>query len=326
MKKITMAFLSLTTLLSLSQTSFADTIQTPDPIQEAIKSRLDQTADLENFGLIKYRGPLAENKGPVVVLFHGIYGGASHRAFRELYPVLDSKGARVYMMDLPGAGESSRPKKRYTIEDMDLFVKNFLEVVVKVPATVVTESLLGASALKVSQDNPQLFRRIVLLSPTGIITLGQPPSDRENSLFERVFNNNDAGLSLYQNLFSENSLRFFLERAYFNNALVDEARLAESRIFRDNLEQRWLTFSFVGGQIFRPFTEASSNVFVPVKAIFGKEAEAVGFEPERVERAFHFKEIRPDFEYVELEKTGQAVQRENPEAVAKHILDFSVVD
>lgn len=322
MKKI----MTIIATLMLTSASFAQELNTPDPIQEAIRSRLDKSIEIENFGQIKYRGPLTENNGPVVVLFHGIYGGASHRAFREIYPLLDSKGARVYMMDLPGAGESSKPRKKYTIEEMDLFVKSFLESVVKVPATVVTESLLGSSALKVSQDFPQLFRRIVLLSPTGIITLGQPPSDRENALFDRVFNNNEAGLSLYQNFFTENSLKFFLERAYYNNDLVDEARLAESRMFKNNLDQRWLTFSFVGGQIFRPFTEAANGVFVPVKAIFGKEAEAVGFEPDRVERAFRFKEIRPDFEYVELEKTGQAVQRENPESVAKHILDFSVVD
>ena len=119
-------------------------------IPAELRSKLNRHIHLPGFGKIAYRAPKFENNGPLIVLFHGIYGGASHRTWRQLLPVLDNHGARVYLMDLPGAGDSNSPKRIYTMEVMDAFVEQFLEKAVGEPANVVTESILGQSALKVS--------------------------------------------------------------------------------------------------------------------------------------------------------------------------------
>ena len=94
---------------------------------------------------------------------------------------------------------------------------------------------------------------------------------------------------------------------------------------KTNREQKWLTFSFVGGQLHRSFLEASSGVFVPTLMIFGLNAESVGFD-NRVETAEAFLAVRPDFESLVIPECGQAVQREKPEVVLKAILDFSIED
>ena len=294
----------------------------PDPLA----SVLNATVSLPEFGDIRYRGPKENAAGPVIVLFHGIYGGATHRAFRELLPLLEAQGARVYSMDLPGAGESAKPKRLYDIEALDRFVGSFLKEVVKEPAVVVAESLLGQAVLRASTQVPNQFRRIVLLSPAGFANLREPPSERENALFERIWNDEAAGKSFYDNLLSDNSLRFFLAKAYYNDALVNEERLEESRLARRNPEQRWLTFNFVAGKFFRPFEDAAKGVFIPTLAIFGANAEAVGYDPSRVERPEPFRQARPDFEFLVIEECGQAVQREKPQRVADAILKFAQRD
>lgn len=287
-------------------------------------SLLDRDVSVSQFGKIRYRAPLEGTSGSPIVLIHGIYGGASHRTFRQLLPLLDAANAPVYILDLPGAGESEKPRKRYTIHDLDAFIEIFLSEVVKKRATVVTESLSGSSALKVASLRPDLIRRLVLLSPTGINSLAFPPSQREARLFDRLWNDDNALIAFYENLLNDNSLRFFLRFAFSDDSLVDENLLDDSRVMRTNLNQRFLTLSFVAGQLYRPFVEASQNVFIPVLAIFGANYEF--FQETPPSRAEDFRAIRPQFDYVEIANSGSSVQREKPQDVAKEILIFTEED
>ena len=130
MHKLTLVF-----ALLFSFTAFGKQI----PVE--LRSKLDSKIQIPGFGDIAYRGPKVGNNGPLIVLFHGIYGGASHRTWRQILPLLDNNGARVYLMDLPGAGDSHSPKRVYTMEVMDAFVQGFLEHAVGEPANVVVVSL-----------------------------------------------------------------------------------------------------------------------------------------------------------------------------------------
>lgn len=307
----------LSALMSIPALSFAERSNSGG-------SLLTNTVEVTGFGQIKYRPPVVESKDFPIVLFHGVYGGASHRTWRELLPLLDKAGKAVYVMDLPGAGNSDKPKKRYTIDDLDQFVERFLDEVVKARATVVTESLAGTAGLKVASLRPDLVRRLVLINPTGVNSLNAPPTEREQRLFDRLFNNETALDSFYQNLLVDNSLQFFLRFGFFNDSLVDEYLLNDYRWARSNPEQKWITLSFVSGQIYRSFEESSRNVFVPTLVLFGAEYEAFADTPPST--AADFERIRPDFEYVEIENSGSVAQREKPEAVAKEILTFVVVD
>lgn len=290
-------------------------------------SLLDTSATVTGFGEIRYRGPVNQRVNPLerpIVLLHGIYGGASHRTWRKLLPLLDAAGKEVYVLDLPGVGESDSPKRSYTIEDFDLFVERFLEEVVQERANLVTESILSNAALRVSSTRPDLVRRVALLSPSGIFTLNEPPSAREQALYDRLFNDDEAAIGFYRNLLNPNSLRFFLAFAFFDDTLIDQDLLADYSVLRDNLDQRFLSLSFVGGQLYRSFEESSRDVFVPVLGIFGAEYEP--FQDNPVATAADFQAVRPFFDYVEVPNSGSSVQREQPEATAKLILDFFIQD
>lgn len=303
--------------------AFAAEDRAPEQAPDVLRSVLDQQVIVPNVGTIAYRAPLPEKTGPLVVLVHGVYGGASHRAFRELYPYLDAKGFRVYLFDLLGAGDSEKPKQKYDIEKLDSIIEGFLVHEVKQPSIVVAESLAGVSVLEVSKRQPNLVQKIVLLQPTGVNTLARSANEREQTLFDQIWNNEEVGLSFYQRLLAPESVEKYLKRSVYNDSLIDTLRIQESSMMRQNVEQRWLTFSFVGNQIWRRFDEAVKGVKVPVLGIFGANAEPIGDEDSGVERAAEFKAIFPAMDVQELKDTGASVQRERPQEVADLIQFFA---
>lgn len=121
-----------------------------------------------------------------------------------------------------------------------------------------------------------------------------------------------------------NSLRFFLAFGFFDDSKIDDDLIADVSVLRDNVEQRFLTLSFVGGQLYRTFEESSEGVFVPVLGLFGEKYEA--FQDNRIARSGDFAAVRPFFEYQEIPNSGSSIQREQPEATAQAILDFFIND
>ena len=287
-------------------------------------SLLTAKATLPEFGEIAYRPPMEGTTGLPIVLFHGVYGGASHRAFRQLLPFLDGAGRAVYVMDLPGIGESDKPKRPYAIEDLDRFVESFLVNVVRERATIVGESLASLSVLKIASTRPDLVRRAVLLSPVGINSLAEPPSEREQRLYDRLYADDVGGTAFYQNLLIDSSLRYYLSFSFSDDTKITEDILDDYRVMRDVVDQRWISLSFVGGQFYRRFQDSAQGVFLPVLALFGKDYEPFADTPPT--KASDLTSLRPDFETVEIEASGSSVQREQPESVAREILTFSVED
>ena len=287
-------------------------------------SLLDSEVSLKSFGKIKYRAPKVDSTEPPIVLFHGIYGGASHRTWRQLVPGLEAAGKKVYIMDLPGVGESEKPKRAYSLEDIDLFVEEFLETVVKLRANLVSESILSNSVLRLASTRPDIVRRVIIINPSGISSLVDPPSAREQGLYDRLYANDEAAIAFYQNLLIPNSIKYFLSFSFYDDSLVDDELVSDFSIMRSNIDQRFLTLSFVGGQLYRSFEDSSNGVFVPVLGIFGEKYEA--FQDNEISTKDDFEAIRPYFEYVEIKDSGSSVQREKPQAVVDEIVKFTVLD
>jgi hypothetical protein len=74
----------------------------------------------------------------------------------------------------------------------------------------------------------------------------------------------------------DNSLQYFLRFGFYDDNLVNDNLLNDFRRARNNPEQKWLTLSFVSGQIYRSFEQSSQNVFVPTLVLFGAKYEAFG--------------------------------------------------
>lgn len=293
-----------------------------NPIPDIFQSRLDKKIQMQGFGEVSFRGPKSRNGGEKIVLVHGIYAGSTHITWRDILPLLDKAGLQVFIVDLPGVGDNGILEKRnYSMELFDQFITNFLEDVVKGPATLVAESLLTSSILKVAGDRPDLVKGLVLLSPTGINSLASG-SPAQEQLYQRLFNNDIFSDSFYKSIFTEQNLRFFLEKTVYDDSLINETRIKETQLAGQNPAQKWITISFIGGQLTRSFRDASRLVNVPTLMVFGKEAESSGSDDELLEKPEEFLKIRPDFELATIPFCGQSVHREKPELTKNLIINF----
>lgn len=278
---------------------------------QASDSVLTHKVTLNGIGEISYRPPLSKGYKETIVLFQGVFGGTTHRHMSEVRNILDTMGYKVFTMDLPGTGESASPKMVYTIEALNKFVHEFLLNVVKEPAIVVGEQLLGTAALNVSKVDPSLFTRIVLISPAGVKFLAGPPNAPQDQLFNKFWNDDAGALAWYKGLVGEKSARYYLNLAYHDPEEVTEARVNEITMCQQFAGQTWATLSFVGGRLYGSFAEASKDVTVPVKVIFGKypKSPVTGAQPETWEM---FQAIQPNFKYVVIENSANLPHREQP--------------
>lgn len=297
------------------------------PSSPELRSQLDKIVELPDFGAIAFREPLKSSSKKVtpIVLFHGIFGGASHRQFRQLLASLDRTGVPVYIMDLPGIGLSAKPKTTYNYEKIDQFMIEFLSEVVRRPAHVVTTDTTTLSGLQVAAQKPELVKSLVIISPSGINVLASPPTEAQNQAYQQALERDDA--AIWVNLLLPANIRSFNQASFSQASFLkknDEIFVEEALIQRPNLEQRWISYAFIFGQFFRRFAEVSKNIKVPVLAIFGADYKPIpGNPPIEPDRAEQFRQIRPDFKYLEIPQSSTLVSAEQPEAVARAIIQFS---
>ncbi|MFK7825378.1 MAG: alpha/beta fold hydrolase [Oligoflexales bacterium] len=295
-----------------------------------LKSQLDSSINLDEFGKIAYRKPLDENNGEIVVLFHGIFGGVSHRSYKELLAKLDAKGYQVYIMDLPGVGASYKPKRRYNIKVIDKFIQSFLKKVIKEPAHVVAASTITTSALYVASKNPELFASLTALAPVGATGLNKAPSffQRIFTRFEKRYKNGEV--EPYLKLLTPKNIKFYSSFAYKDVSLVDDKLVEESQIQQLNLGQRWITYAFVSGLIYRSYAKATKKLDInktPTQALVGDSVKV--FRPAKFIPAFQkpetvdvFRKINSEITYKVIPESAGAIWREQAEIVANQIEDF----
>jgi pimeloyl-ACP methyl ester carboxylesterase len=104
--------------------------------------------------------------GNPVLLLHGL--GASHFDWDLLSPALVSAGYQTFAPDLPGHGESYKPRRRemYHIENVfDTFVEWIDSLELAQPLTIVGHSLGGYLAMEYALRHPDRVRGLVLISP-----------------------------------------------------------------------------------------------------------------------------------------------------------------
>lgn len=104
-------------------------------------------------------------EGPPVVLLHGIGLDAGDVSWRHALPAL-ADGHRVYAPDLPGHGESGKPRRRYTTAFFRTALESFLDELGLDDAALVGVSMGGCIALGHALDNP--VEKLVLVDSYGL--------------------------------------------------------------------------------------------------------------------------------------------------------------
>jgi pimeloyl-ACP methyl ester carboxylesterase len=100
--------------------------------------------------------------GPPVVLLPGLFGSAF--AFRQLTPLLEAAGYRVFVVEPPGFGDAPRPRAAdYSLTSQAARVARALDTMGVRGAVLVAHAIGGSIAYRVAYARPDLVAGIVSL-------------------------------------------------------------------------------------------------------------------------------------------------------------------
>jgi pimeloyl-ACP methyl ester carboxylesterase len=187
-------------------------------------------------------------EGEPLVLVHGVYAGASSLEFRRNFQEL-SRSFRVYALDLLGCGMSERPSRRYGPEDVTSQVEDFVREEVGGRAHLVASSLSAALVVPAAVRSPRLFRKLILVCPTGYGTLDRS-SGRLGDVILGLFLVPVLGNTLYHAIVSRWGLRYFLGRmAYHDPDLVTGELVEDYHRTSHQPGARYFPAAFVSGKL-----------------------------------------------------------------------------
>lgn len=160
-------------------------------------------------------------EGPPLLMVHGVYAGASSFEFRKNFLEL-SRSFRVYALDLLGCGLSARPRREYGPEDVASQIEDFAREEIGKPAHLIASSLTAALAMPALVRSPRLFKKVVLICPTGYGSLDRS-SGRLGDVVQGIFATPVLGDALYHAIVSRAGLRYFLGgMSYHDRSFVTE--------------------------------------------------------------------------------------------------------
>ena len=143
----------------------------PDP--EADPARRDPPGPVRREGRVGGRPAVwyegGRPDGPTLLLLHG--GGADQATISWSLALGAFPERRVVAPDLPGYGGTGRLGRRYTIENLASWVREFVQAVDVAPGAVAGVSMGGAAAIQLALDAPERVRALV---PVAAFALGGP--------------------------------------------------------------------------------------------------------------------------------------------------------
>ncbi len=251
-----------------------------------------------------------QGQGAPLVLVHGIYAGASGFEWRKNFDAL-SAHFRVYAPDLVGFGLSSRPPIHYRAQT---YVQLLLDFVREVaggadhPVSVVASSLSAAHLIQAAAQYPQLFARLVLIEPTGIYELNQPPNLAQRLAY-RLLRTPILGSSVYHAITSRAGIRSFLTRQAYLRPEAVTTDLVEY-YFQTTHQPggKYAPLSFITGYLNLNIEEAFARLPHPLLIVWGREATITP-----VEDAYTFQRLNPHARLEILDGCAMLPQEEQAE-------------
>ncbi len=206
-----------------------------------------------------------------IVFLHGFGGGSSAYEWSKVYPAFASD-YRVLAPDLIGWGRSEHPERNYQVEDYLTIIREFLTATCSEPVTVVASSLTAAFTVRVAVDHPELFRSLILVTPSGLSDFGQ---DYTSNFIARLVSVPILDNLLYWGAIANpDGVRNFLENRQFARPeriypeIVD-AYLESAK--QDNAE--YAALSFVRGDLSFDLSLYLPQLTIPTAMIWGEKTQ-----------------------------------------------------
>jgi 3-oxoadipate enol-lactonase len=144
--------------------------------------------------------------GEPLLLLHGWGGGASH--WRRVWTALATR-YRCIAPDLPGWGDSEKPKVPYTFEWYADWLADLLETLDASPAFVAGHSMGGSIALQLALRHPDRVRKLALLNP---VVRGSDGIKKESRILSKPILRNLGFFFAHRRWFLRFLTRNFTER------------------------------------------------------------------------------------------------------------------
>ncbi len=257
--------------------------------------------------------------GPLIVLVHGIYAGASSYEYRKLFPLLAARH-RVIAFDLLGCGLSDRPNLGYSA---DLFTEQVIDALADAggtePVAVVGSSLGAAFAIRAAARSPERVAQLVAICPTGLGgVLDRAPNGAQLALTGTV-RTRLLGEALFNGLASRPSLRNFLR----HNGYADASRATSEVVdhYYSVTHQpgaRYVPAHFVGGSLNCNIARDLPFVDAPVLVAWGEQAPACS----PLANAGEFLKLAQNAKLVTFANSSLLPHEEEPEAMCAAIEAF----
>ncbi len=249
-------------------------------------------------------------EGPLVLLVHGIYAGASSYEFRRLFPLLAQRN-RVVAFDLLGCGLSDKPKLPYSAE---LFVEQIvdaLDVFGAEPTAVVASSLGAAFAIRAATRAEDRIARLAAICPTGLAgTL-----DREStgvSPLTALIRAPLVGEAFFNALGSKPSIGWFLRNQAYGDPINATPEVIE-HYYAINHQPgaRYVPAAFVGGGLNCDVARDLPFLDMPLLVLWGEKAPSISPRSQ----ADEFVRLARNGRLVTFAHSGLLPQEEEPEEV-----------
>jgi len=197
-------------------------------------------------------------EGSPVLLLHSINAAASAYEIRPAFEHA-MRSRRVYAPDLPGYGFSDRSSRRYDIKLFCAAVRDMLDVIdadqrrtQRIDALAL--SLSAEFLARVAAEEPQRFRSLALVTPTGFRRGSQnlraaPGSSRELRGLYPALTFPLWGSALFGALVTRASIRYFLKRT-FGSDQVDEGLVDYAWQTTHQPGAQHAPFAFLSGRLF----------------------------------------------------------------------------
>jgi pimeloyl-ACP methyl ester carboxylesterase len=258
---------------------------------------------------------LDEGRGEVILLLHGMAG--SSQTWRSVMRPLSRK-YRVVAPDLLGHGNSAKPRSDYSLGAFAVFLRDLLDELGVVQATIVGHSLGGGVAMQFVYQHPDYCQRLILIGSGGlgpdvgwtlrllsapgaelIMPIIAPPpvlsvGEKVRSWFAKMGVESPRGAEMWSAYSS------------FGDA---ETRRAFLRTLRSVIDYR--------GQAVSALNRLHVRADMPTMAIWGDSDAVIP-----VDHAYAAQETRPDVRLEVLPGVGHFPQVECPMAVVDLIEDF----
>jgi len=221
-------------------------------------------------------------KGAPLVLLHAVNAAASPYEMRPLFERYAGKRP-VYALDLPGYGFAERTDRVYSPELFADAILALLNQHVGAPADVVALSLSGEFAARAALQQPDRFRSLSLLSPSGFTPKGQGRVSQQGSK-KNIGDLAYGALSiplwsrpLYDLIATRRSIIYFLQQSFTSQVpqgLIDYAYATSHQP-----GAQFAPFYFLSGKLFTPSAHTSlyEKLRTPTLVIYDRDAY-VSFE------------------------------------------------